>query len=86
MPGGEFYDSSFLDFAITMRKRYGDLFIIPGFFGRPDFLAALNAKDIETVFRNEGIWPQREGLDSLVYFREKVRPEVFGELKGLIAA
>lgn len=85
MPGGEFHDSSFLEFAMTMRKRYGDLFIMPGSFGRKDWVVTFDPKDIETVFRNEGIWPHREGLDSLIYFREHIRPDVYAEKKGLIA-
>lgn len=85
MPGGEFHDSSFLEFAMTMRKRYGDLFILPGSFGRKDWVVTFDPKDIETVFRNEGIWPHREGLDSLIYFREKIRPDVYAEKKGLVA-
>ncbi|KAH8369685.1 hypothetical protein KR093_000599, partial [Drosophila rubida] len=85
MPGGEFQDKSFLEFTDIMRKRYGDLFIMPGAFGREDSVITFNSKDIEMVFRNEGVWPQRDGFDSIVYFREKVRPDVFGEKKGLIA-
>ncbi|XP_060656180.1 probable cytochrome P450 12d1 distal, mitochondrial [Drosophila nasuta] len=85
MPGGEFHDKSFSEFTSMMRKRYGDLFIMPGAFGRKDSLVTFSTKDIEMVFRNEGVWPHREGFDSLVYFREKVRPDVFGEKKGLIA-
>lgn len=86
MPGGEFHDTSFMEFTDAMRKRYGNIFIIPGTLGRKDWVATFNTKDIETVFRNEGIWPHREGLDSLVYFREHIRPEVFAERKGLIAS
>ncbi|KAH8397561.1 hypothetical protein KR222_010200 [Zaprionus bogoriensis] len=85
MPGGEFHDSSFSDFAMVMRQRYGDFFILPGLFGRQDWVITFNTKDIETVFRNEGIWPHREGLDSLIYFREHIRPDVYGASKGLIA-
>ncbi|XP_034483057.1 probable cytochrome P450 12d1 proximal, mitochondrial [Drosophila innubila] len=85
MPGGEFHDKSFLEFTTTLRQKYGDLFIMPGSFGRRDTVVTFSPKDIEMVFRNEGIWPQREGFDSLVYFREHIRPDVFGEKKGLIA-
>ncbi|KAH8372716.1 hypothetical protein KR009_003436 [Drosophila setifemur] len=86
MPGGEFHDASITEFTSTMRKRYGDTFVMPGLFGRKDWVATFNTKDIEMVFRNEGMWPHREGLDSIVYFREHVRPDVYGELKGLIAS
>lgn len=86
MPGGEFHDKSILEFTMTMRQNYGDIFIMPGSFGRKDTVVTFNTKDIEMVFRNEGIWPHREGFDSLVYFREHIRPDVFGERKGLVAS
>ncbi|KAH8252472.1 hypothetical protein KR032_000221 [Drosophila birchii] len=86
MPGGEFYNSSITEYSSAMRKRYGDIFIMPGMFGRNDWVATFNTKDIEMVFRNEGIWPRRDGLDSLVYFRKHERPDIYGELEGLVAA
>ncbi|KAI8039818.1 probable cytochrome P450 12d1 proximal, mitochondrial [Drosophila gunungcola] len=86
MPGGEFQNVSITDYSSTMRKRYGDIFIMPGMFGRKDWVTTFNTKDIETVFRNEGIWPHREGLDSMVYFRQHVRQDVYGEVQGLVAA
>ncbi|EDW18010.1 probable cytochrome P450 12d1 proximal, mitochondrial [Drosophila mojavensis] len=86
MPGGEFYDTSFMEVTNVLRKRYGNIFIIPGTLGRVDWVATFNTKDIETVFRNEGIWPYRAGFESLVYFREHIRPDVFAERKGLISA
>ncbi|KAM8708853.1 hypothetical protein ACLKA7_015770 [Drosophila subpalustris] len=86
MPGGEFHDKSFLDFTMIMRQRFGDIFIMPGSFGRKDTVVTFSPKDIEMVFRNEGIWPQREGFDSIVYYREHIRPDIFGEMKGLVAA
>lgn len=74
-----------MEFGMTMRQRYGDVFIMPGSFGRKDMVVTFSTKDIENVFRNEGIWPHREGLDSMVYFREHIRPDVYGAEKGLIA-
>ncbi|KAH8291515.1 hypothetical protein KR054_012298 [Drosophila jambulina] len=86
MPGGEFFNASVTDYTTTMRKRYGDIFIMPGMFGRKDWVTTFNTKDIEMVFRNEGIWPHRDGLDSIVYFRTHVRPDVYGEVQGLVAS
>lgn len=86
MPGGEFYDASVSEYASIMRKRYGDVYIMPGMFGRKDWVTTFNTKDIEMVFRNEGLWPRRDGLDSIVYFRKHVRTDVYGEVEGLVAA
>ncbi|KAH8280332.1 hypothetical protein KR018_002884, partial [Drosophila ironensis] len=86
LPGGEFHDVSATDFATVMRKRYGDIYIMPGLFGRPDWVTTFNTKDIEMVFRNEGIWPARETFASFTYFRTDVRPDVYGENLGLVAS
>ncbi|EDV96109.1 probable cytochrome P450 12d1 distal, mitochondrial [Drosophila grimshawi] len=85
LPGGEFRNLSITDFALTLRKRYGDVFVIPGFFGRTDLVVTFSTKDIEMVFRNEGIWPDRGLFESVAYFREHIRPEVFESTKGLVA-
>ncbi|XP_017038765.1 probable cytochrome P450 12d1 proximal, mitochondrial [Drosophila ficusphila] len=86
MPGGEFYNASIVDYTTTMRKRYGDIFILPGMFGRPDWVTTFSTKDIETVFRNEGIWPVRDSFQSIIHFRQNVRPDVYGEVPGLTIA
>ncbi|XP_017038766.1 probable cytochrome P450 12d1 proximal, mitochondrial [Drosophila ficusphila] len=86
MPGGEFYNASIVDYTTALRKRYGDIFILPGMFGRPDWVTTFSTKDIETVFRNEGIWPVRDTFESLVYFRKHVRPDVYGEVQGLTSS
>ncbi|KAH8321390.1 hypothetical protein KR074_003554, partial [Drosophila pseudoananassae] len=86
MPGGEFHDISIVDYASAMRNRYGDIFIIPGMFGKKDWVTTFSTKDIEMVFRNEGIWPQRDTFASLVHFRTKVRPDIYGESIGLVVS
>ncbi|XP_033153362.1 probable cytochrome P450 12d1 proximal, mitochondrial [Drosophila mauritiana] len=86
MPGGEFYDASIFDYAAAMRNRYGDIFIMPGMFGRKDWVTTFSTKDIETVFRSEGTWPERDFFPSITYFRTHKRPDVYGESVGLISA
>ncbi|KAH8280331.1 hypothetical protein KR018_002883, partial [Drosophila ironensis] len=86
MPGGEFYNASITEYSTTMRKRHGDIYIMPGLFGRADWVTIFNTKDIEMVFRNEGAWPRRDGLESIVYYRKHVRPDVYGEAQGLAVA
>nr|XP_044249025.1 probable cytochrome P450 12d1 proximal, mitochondrial [Drosophila takahashii] len=86
MPGGEFHDASIVVYASAMRNRYGDIFIMPGMFGRKDWVTTFSTKDIELVFRNEGIWPEREMFASFQYYRTKVRPDVYGTHPGLVAS
>ncbi|EDW33349.1 GL20645 [Drosophila persimilis] len=85
MPGGEFSDASIVEFSMGMRRRYGDIFILPGMFGRKDWVVTFNTGDIATVFRNEGAWPHREAFDSIVHFRQHIRPDVYGRTLGLTA-
>lgn len=39
----------------------------------------------EKVFRTEGLWPVRRGIDTFEYYRKKVRPEVFKDMGGLVS-
>uniref|UniRef100_A0A2M3ZBT6 Putative cytochrome n=1 Tax=Anopheles braziliensis TaxID=58242 RepID=A0A2M3ZBT6_9DIPT len=65
------------------RKDYGDLVRMKGVLGKPDIVFSFNPQDFEKVFRTEGPWPVRRGLDTFTYYRQKVRPDVFGESGGL---
>lgn len=46
---------------------------------------AFDPKDFEKVYRTEGIWPARKGIDTFAYYRHKVRPDVFKNMGGLIS-
>ncbi|KAH8348640.1 hypothetical protein KR084_009331, partial [Drosophila pseudotakahashii] len=86
LPGGEFHGVSMVDFAVAMRNRYGDLFIMPGMFGRKDMVTTFSTKDIEMVFRNEGAWPQRDVFPSVTYYRTHLRKDFYGGNVGIVAA
>lgn len=86
MPGGQYQDTSFFDYALEMRKCYGDIYVLPGLFGRPDMVMIFNTKDIETVYRNEGQWPHRQIFDSVGYFREKIKGDFFKDTMGLVVS
>nr|XP_019551561.3 cytochrome P450 CYP12A2-like isoform X1 [Aedes albopictus] len=66
------------------REDYGELVRMPGFLGRNDVLLSFRPDDYETLFRNEGQWPIRRGIDTFTYYRQKVRPDVFKGLGGLV--
>lgn len=46
-------------------------------FGKQDIVFTFDPKDYQTLFRTEGIWPLRLGLDSVDFYRHKRRPDVF---------
>uniref|UniRef100_A0A182K8E3 Cytochrome P450 n=1 Tax=Anopheles christyi TaxID=43041 RepID=A0A182K8E3_9DIPT len=82
--GGRYYDLTGADLFARWREDYGDLIRIKGMLGRPDIVLTFRPEDFEKVYRTEGAWPIRRSSETLAYYRQKVRPEVFGELSGLI--
>lgn len=84
LPGGEFYDKNLDDFYRLVNKKYGNVFMFKGMFGRRDVVMTFNPADFETIFRNEGVWPFRDGLDTLAYHRKVRRTDVFGNISGLV--
>lgn len=67
-----------------LREEYGPLTKMPGLFGRPPVVMSFDAKDFETIYRTEGIWPSRRGLETFVHYRKQIRPDVFKDMGGLL--
>lgn len=84
IPGGKYYNISMTEFSRKLRSEFGIIAKFPGFFGQRDMVFLFDPNDIETVFRNEGKWPIRHGIDTLVYFRAKHKPEWFSKGAGLV--
>lgn len=68
-----------------MRKKFGDVVKIPGMLGRKNMLLTFDPVIFETVFRTEGTYPVRRGLETFIYYRKKVRPDVFRGTGGLLS-
>lgn len=66
-------------------EEYGSISKLPGVFGKPDMVMAFDPNDIEKIFRNEGIWPIRRGMDAFAYYRNKKRPDIFKGMGGLVS-
>jgi cytochrome P450 family 12 len=64
---------------------FGNIVKFRGIFGKEDIIFAMTPEDCETVFRTEGVWPIRRGNDTFVYFRNKVRPDLFKGVGGLLS-
>lgn len=75
---------SFPQIQQTMLDQYGPLMRMPGMFGKPDFILTADPANFETVYRTEGVWPLRRSLASFVYYRERIRPDVFKGMGGLL--
>ncbi|EDS34541.1 cytochrome P450 98A1 [Culex quinquefasciatus] len=83
-PGGRYHNLPILDAHRRFREDFGDLLVIPGILGRKDTVVSYSPDDYEKLFRTEGHWPNRRGLDTFVHFRKHVRPDVFKGLGGLV--
>ncbi|XP_055907181.1 cytochrome P450 CYP12A2-like [Eupeodes corollae] len=86
MPGGQYHKKSFTDYILKAREQYGDIFRIPGTFGKVDVVMLFDVNHIQHVFRTESAWPSRPGMDSLTYYRKNYRAELYDQAEGLIAS
>lgn len=68
-----------------MREEYGSISKLPGMFGNKEVVMITDSSDFETVFRNEGIWPNRRGISTFNHYRKNIRPDVFKDMGGLIS-
>lgn len=82
---GRYHDLPIVDMHRAMRSDYGEIVKIPGFLGRSDALITFNPTIFEKVFRTEGPYPMRRGLETFIYYRKQVRPEIFGGTGGLLS-
>ena len=69
-----------------MNEEYGNIVKMPSLFGKPEMIFSYNDSDNETLLRNESSKPHRYSFEPLKYFREKIRPDVYGGEYGSIAS
>ncbi|XP_073836139.1 probable cytochrome P450 12c1, mitochondrial [Musca autumnalis] len=69
LKGGEFHGKPFDAVMRICRQRYGDIYLLPGMFGLPTNLVTFNLSDHEKVFRTEGSYPARPGLEAVTHYR-----------------
>ncbi|KDR20887.1 putative cytochrome P450 301a1, mitochondrial, partial [Zootermopsis nevadensis] len=67
-----------------LHRKYGDIVKMAGLPGRSDMVMIYDPDEIEKVFRNEGPWPIRDTVPSVVYYRMITRKDVFQDVGGLV--
>lgn len=82
--GGSLKDKSFAHIQEVFHTRYGDICKMPGILGKPDMIFIYDPADFEAVYRNEGQYPIRQGIDSADYYRKVHRKDLFSETTGLV--
>ena len=83
-PGGKHHNLGLKGVHFKLRNEYGDVVHLPGSFGKKGIVFLFNPKDIETMFRNDGQWPYRRGMEVLNDFRTNERPDLFQGLAGVL--
>lgn len=53
--------------------------------GRPAMVVSFDPAHYQLVYRNEGSWPVRRGIETFDYYRKHVRPDIFKDLGGLVS-
>lgn len=84
LPGGKYAKLDSAQFIEAFKIDLGHVSRMPGFFGTQETVLTHNVEDFEKVLRNEGIWPNRMGSESLYYHRHVLRADFFQNTEGLI--
>lgn len=84
LPGGKYHKLNVVELSNKMNAEYGEIAKFPGLFGQRDMIFTFDPNDVEKVFRHEGKFPIRRGLDTLDYFRGTYRKEWFEKGAGLV--
>ena len=69
-----------------INEEFGNIVKMPSLFGKPEMIFSYNDSDNETLLRNESTKPYRYSFEPMKYFREKIRPDVYGGEYGSIAS
>jgi cytochrome P450 family 12 len=84
MPGGKYYNKKLHEVHGMFRDECGPIVKFKGNLGRRDVVMLFDPKDFETLFRNDKMWPVRNGMDAFVYYRKNIRNDVFKGVGGLV--
>lgn len=84
IPGGKYYKLNAMDLMTKLLNDYGEIAKLPGFSGKRDTIFLFDPNDFERVFRTEGKYPVRKGLETLEYFRGTYRKDWFEKGAGLV--
>lgn len=82
---GKYYKIDLHELHRRLWTEYGTLVKLPGLFGRATIIMTYDPAHFEKIFRTEGAWPKRRGIETFAYYRMKVRPDVFKGCGGLVS-
>nr|ADF87562.1 cytochrome P450 CYP12A6 [Drosophila wassermani] len=85
MPGGKYHKMQFPDILLDMRRQHGPLFRLPN-LGTKENLVLNDPHHFEQVFRTEGPWPERPGMQILQYYRKEARKDFYKGTQGIVGS
>ncbi|XP_059608808.1 probable cytochrome P450 12b2, mitochondrial [Phlebotomus argentipes] len=85
LPGGRFSSIGMPEVHRIMKKEFGHIYKFNGTFGKRDIVVVNDPKDFEIVYRTEGNFPMRRGLDCLTYYRKVHRKDKYPISMGLVS-
>ncbi|XP_026478439.1 cytochrome P450 12b1, mitochondrial-like [Ctenocephalides felis] len=84
LPGGKLSGLNMLDLGLKLYEDYGDIVKLKGMPGKEDMVFVYDLDAIEKVYRTEGSWPVRPGLETREHYIKEKRPEIFKSVYGLL--
>ncbi|XP_059479868.1 probable cytochrome P450 301a1, mitochondrial [Neocloeon triangulifer] len=85
LPGFKKYDfTNWIKLHTQLRNEFGDIVRFSGLEPRRDLLYIFKPEDMETMFRNDGPWPERPSIKAFQYYRDVTKKEVFQGLSGVL--
>lgn len=86
LPVGKFHGTSMKNMLNQCRDMHGNIFKLPGTFGSTSVLVSYNPDHFEKILRTEGVWPFRRPMESIDYYRLKIKKDFYGDLHGLLSS
>ncbi|KAG8226449.1 hypothetical protein J437_LFUL003441 [Ladona fulva] len=85
IPGiGVMGDNNLIEQQRNLFKKYGKIAKLTNIPGRRDMVFLFDPKLFEEMYRQEGPWPDRDGLHSIAYYRKVHRKDFFEGIGGLL--
>lgn len=82
-PGGRYANLPLNESVERFRDDFGPIVFFPGMFGMSPMVFTFLPEDIEKVHRLEGKYPNRRALDSIAFFRQQYRKDLYPAGAGL---
>ncbi|KAM7344954.1 cytochrome P450 CYP12A2-like [Cochliomyia hominivorax] len=85
LPGGKYAKMDAFQLMTALKEDLGDINLLKGMLSKKSFVCTHNPEDFEKVFRNEGIWPDRPGMEVLQHYRSVLKKDFYQGIEGLLS-